>query len=394
MSGPLSGIRIVELAGIGPGPYTCMLLADAGADVVRIDRAVPAAPSGLRLDDDAPAKPDDVPRPHWDLLNRSRRSVAVDLKNPAGVEMVLELIDKADGLVEGWRPGVAERLGLGPDACAARNPRLVYGRMTGWGQDGPLAASAGHDINYIALAGALWPIGRGGERPVPPLNLVGDFGGGGMLLAFGMCAALLEAQRSGRGQVVDAAMVDGAASLMTMTFAFRQVGLWTEGRGDNILDTGAPFYDVYDTADGRWFAVGAIEPQFYAALLRVLGLEGEDLPSQNDRNHWPAMKERFAAVFRSRTRDEWTAAFDGTDACGAPVLSPWEAHEHPHNKVRETFVEVEGVVQPGPAPRFSRTPAAVSRPPSVAGSGADATLEAWGFDRDRVARLRAAGAIG
>ena len=271
MSGPLEGIRIVELAGIGPGPYTCMLLADAGATVLRIDRATGSPPS--------PAT-----GPHWDLLNRSRPSVAVNLKHADGVRLVLDLVAHADGLVEGWRPGVAERLGIGPEECMQRNPRLVYGRMTGWGQDGPLAAAAGHDINYIALAGALWPIGRVGERPVPPLNLVGDFGGGGMLLAFGMCAAMLEAQRSGEGQVVDAAMVDGAASLMTMTFAFRQLGLWTEGRGVNVLDTGAPFYEVYDTSDGKWFSVGAIEPQFYAALLKVLGLEADQLPAQNDRD--------------------------------------------------------------------------------------------------------------
>ncbi len=288
---------------------------------------------------------------------------------------------------------MAERLGIGPDECMQRNPRLVYGRMTGWGQDGPLASAAGHDINYIALAGALWPIGRVGERPVPPLNLVGDFGGGGMLLAFGMCAAMLEAQRSGEGQVVDAAMVDGAASLMTMTFAFRQLGLWTEGRGVNVLDTGAPFYEVYDTSDGKWFSVGAIEPQFYAALLSVLGLDADQLPAQNDREQWPAMKERFAAIFRTRTRDEWAEAFAGKDACGAPVLSPWEAHTDPHNVHRQTFVEVDGVVQPGPVPRFSRTPAAVGKPPSVAGADAEEALPAWGIHEGRIAALRQAGAV-
>jgi alpha-methylacyl-CoA racemase len=373
-------VRIVELAGIGPGPYACMLLADAGADIVRIDRATGSRPS--------PGS-----GPHWDLLNRSRRSVAVDLKHAEGVGLVLDLVARADALVEGWRPGVAERLGVGPDACLARNPRLVFGRMTGWGQDGPLAQDAGHDIDYIALAGALWPIGRAGERPVPPLNLVGDFGGGGMLLAFGICAALLEAGRSGKGQVVDAAMVDGAASLTTMTHAFRQLGLWTEGRGVNVLDTGAPFYEVYDTADGKWLAIGAIEPHFYAALLRVLELDPDDLPAQNDRDQWPAMKERFAAIFRTRTRDEWTEAFAGTDACGAPVLSPWEAHTHPHNKARGTFVEVAGVVQPGPAPRFSRTPAAVHNAPPVAGQDADDALGAWGIDADRVKGLRETGVI-
>jgi alpha-methylacyl-CoA racemase len=381
MTGPLEGVRIVELAGIGPGPYTCMLLADAGADVLRVDRLRDGGGSGLT-------------GAHWDLLNRSRPSVAVNLKDPDGVALLLDLIAGADALVEGWRPGVAERLGLGPEDCAARNPRLVYGRMTGWGQDGPLAQSAGHDINYIAVSGTLWSIGRAGERPVPPLNLVGDFGGGGMMLAFGVVAAILEARRSGRGQVVDAAMVDGAASLMTMTYAFRQGGLWSEERGVNMLDTGAPFYEVYETADGQWFAVGAIERQFYAELIRLTGLDQEELPDQMDRTQWPAMKERFAAVFRQRTRQEWTDIFAGTDGCGAPVLSPWEAHEHPHNRHRHTFVEVDGVIQPGPAPRFSRTPGAVSRPASPPGRDTDEALRAWGVDDARVTRLRDAGTVG
>jgi alpha-methylacyl-CoA racemase len=357
-----------------------MLLADLGADVLRIDRA-----SGSR--------PEPGAGPHWDLLLRSRRSVGVDLKSPDGVDLVMDLVAGADALVEGWRPGVAERLGLGPDDCIGRNPRLVYGRMTGWGQDGPLAPTAGHDIDYIAIAGALWPIGRAGERPVPPLNLVGDFGGGGMVLAFGVAAALVETQRSGQGQVVDAAMVDGAASLMTMTYAFRHLGIWNEGRGSNMLDTGAPFYEVYDTADDKFFAIGAIEPQFYAALLQVLGLDQAELPAQNDREHWDDMKERFATVFRTKTRDEWTALFDGTDACGAPVLSPWEAHEHPHNRARSTFVEVAGVVQPAPVPRFSRTPGEVSRPPEPSGASADEALADWGIDDERVATLRKSGAI-
>jgi len=381
MTGPLAGVRVVELAGIGPGPYTCMLLADAGADVLRIDRLTAAGPP-------APAGP------HWDLLNRSRRSVCVNLKEPEGVALVLDLIAEADALVEGWRPGVAERLGIGPDDCAAKNPRLVYGRMTGWGQDGPLSATAGHDINYIAVAGVLWAVGRAGERPVPPLNLVGDFGGGGMMLAFGVVAAILEAQRSGRGQVVDAAMVDGAASLMTMTYAFRQAGLWSEDRGVNMLDTGAPFYEVYETSDDKWFCIGAIERQFYAELLAVLGLDAADLPEQMDRSRWPAMKERFAAIFRTRSRDEWTDLFAGTDACGAPVLTPWEAHEHPHNQFRQTFVEIDGVRQPGPAPRFSRTPGSVQRPPPVAGQDTDEALADWGVAADRVETLRKAGAIG
>ncbi len=380
MSGPLEGIRIVELAGIGPGPYACMMLADAGADILRVDRA-----TGSR------AKP--AEKPHWDLLNRSRRSAAVDLRNPEGVALVLDLVESADALVEGWRPGVAERLGVGPETCLERNPRLVYGRMTGWGQEGPLAASAGHDIDYIALSGALWSIGRHSEPPVPPVNLIGDFGGGGLMLAFGITAALLEAKHSGKGQVVDAAMVDGAASLMTMTYAFHQLGWWYEERGVNILDTGAPFYEVYETADGKWFAVGAIEPQFYAEFLRVTGLENEDLPPQMDRDKWPEMKKRFAQLFITRTRDEWAKLFEGTDACGAPVLSPWEAHAHPHNAERSTFVEVAGVIQPAPAPRFSRTPSQIMRPPPVAGQDTDEVLGAWGIDSARVEHLREAGAI-
>ncbi|HXW32933.1 MAG TPA: CaiB/BaiF CoA-transferase family protein [Acidimicrobiales bacterium] len=380
MSGPLHGLRVVELAGIGPSPYTCMLLADAGADVLRVDRA-----SG---------RP--VPPPsggHWDLLNRSRPSVAVDLKHPDGLALVLDLVERADALVEGWRPGVAERLGLGPEECRARNRRLVYGRMTGWGQSGPLSATAGHDIDYIALSGALWSVGRAADRPVPPLNLVGDFGGGGLLLAFGIVAAVYEAQRSGQGQVVDAAMVDGAASLMTMTYAFHQLGWWLEQRGVNILDTGSHFYEVYETSDGKYFAVGAIEPQFYAELLRVLGLENEELPAQQDRSQWPAMKQRFAAIFATASRDEWAERFAGTDACGAPVLSPWEAHLHPHNAARGTFVEVGGVVQPGPAPRFSRTPGEVRRPPPVPGQDTDEALGAWGIDPQRIKELHEAGAV-
>lgn len=379
MSGPLQGVRVVELAGIGPSPYACMLLADAGADVIRLVRATPAGAEQAG--------------PHWDVLNRSRPSVAVDLKQPAAASLVLDLVERADALVEGFRPGVAERLGVGPEDCWARNPRLVYGRMTGWGQDGPLASAAGHDIDYIALSGALWSVGRRGENPVAPLNLVGDFGGGGMLLAFGIAAALVEAGRSGRGQVVDAAMTDGSASLMTMIYAFRQFGWWSEERGSNILDSGAHFYEVYETADGRFFAVGAIEPQFYAELLKGLGLAGEELPDQMDRSQWPAMKERFAGIFRSRTRDEWCAVFEGTDACAAPVLSPWEAHQHPHNAARRTFVEVEGIVQPAPAPRFSRTPGEVSRPPSHPGADTDEALAAWGVDAAAVAALREAGAV-
>jgi alpha-methylacyl-CoA racemase len=321
MSGPLDGVRIIELAGLGPAPFAGMMLADAGADIIRIDRSERATyPPNTE--------------PHVDLMNRGRRSVAVDLKHPDGVGLVLRLVEGADGLMEGFRPGVTERLGIGPDVCLARNPKLVYGRMTGWGQDGPMASAAGHDIDYIALAGALEPMARAGQRPFPPLNLVGDFGGGGMMLAFGMCAAIISARQTGAGQVVDAAMVDGAAALMTMTYTLRSSGMWKEERGTNLLDTGAHFYEVYETSDGGYMALGAIEPQFYAALLRGLELEGEDLPDQMDREAWPQMKERFAALFATKTRDEWTAVFEGTDACVAPVLSPWEAPSHPHLRAR------------------------------------------------------------
>jgi alpha-methylacyl-CoA racemase len=378
--GPLAGITVIEIAGIGPGPYCGMLLADLGADVIRIDRA--RSVSG-----------GDPATPPGDLLARGRRSVGVDLKSPDGVEVVLSLVEKADALIEGFRPGVTERLGIGPDDCLARNPRLVYGRMTGWGQDGPYASAAGHDINYISLAGALEPIGRRGEAPVPPLNLVGDFGGGGMLLAFGLVAGMLEAQRSGQGQVIDAAMVDGAASLMTMTHAFRAMGIWQDERGTNMLDTGAHYYDVYETADGTYVSIGSIEPQFYAELLRLTGLDGEDLPNQNDRSQWSALKERLAAIFRTKTRDEWCELMEGTDVCFAPVLSIPEATRHPHNVARGTFVEVAGITQPGPAPRFSRTPGEIRRPPAHAGQHTDEVLGEAGFDDERIAKLRASGAI-
>jgi len=371
-------VRIIELAGIGPSPFACMMLADAGADIIRLERAPSTPPT---------------PGPHWDVLNRNRSSVGIDLKRPGAVELVLDLVERADVLIEGFRPGVAERLGVGPEQCLGRNPALVYGRMTGWGQDGPMADTAGHDIDYIAVSGALWPIGRLGERPVAPLNLVGDFGGGGMLLAFGVLAALVEARRSGRGQVVDAAMTDGSAALMTMIYSFRQLGWWREERGVNILDSGAHYYEVYETADGRYFAVGAMEAKFYAELLKGLGLEAEDLPDQMDRERWPEMKARFAAIFATKTRDEWAAVFDGTDACAVPVLSPWEAPDHPHNAARGTFVEVEGIVQPAPAPRFSRTPGEVRRPPSPPGADTDEALSAWGVPAGTVAALREAGTV-
>jgi len=379
--GPLAGVTVIEIAGIGPGPFCGMMLADMGAEVVRVDRA----------DKVAGGDPDHPPA---DLNGRGRRSIGVDLKNPDGAAVVLDLVERADALIEGFRPGVAERLGIGPEECHARNPRLVYGRMTGWGQDGPLAKAAGHDINYIALAGALEPIGRRGQAPVPPLNLIGDYGGGGMLLAFGLACALFEAQRSGRGQVVDAAMVDGAAVLMTMFHALRAMGIWDDVRGTNMLDTGAHFYDVYETADGKYVSIGSIEPQFYDELLRLTGLEGEELPWQHDRAQWPALKERLAAIFETRTRAEWCDLMEGTDVCFAPVLSIPEAVEHPHNVERGTFVDVAGIPQPAPAPRFSRTGPEISSPPCHAGQHTDEVLTAMlDFDADRIAKLREAGAI-
>ena len=381
--GPLAGIKIIEIAGIGPGPYGAMLLADLGADVIRVDRSSRVGAMG----------PGDPNNPPADLLARGRRSVAVDLKHPDGVATVLDLVAGADALIEGFRPGVMERLGLGPDVCLDRNPKLVYGRMTGWGQEGPYAAAAGHDINYIALAGALEPLGRAGQQPTPPINLVGDFGGGGMLLAFGICAALLEAGRSGTGQVVDAAMVDGAASLMTMTWSFKHMGIWEDERGTNMLDTGAHFYDTYETADGKYVSIGSIEPQFYAELLRLTGLEGEDLPNQMDKTAWPELKERLASIFGTKTRDEWCEIMEHTDVCFAPVLAMDEAPHHPHILERRTFTEVAGLVQPAPAPRFSRTPGAIERPPSHAGQHTDEVLAEWGLAPERIAALRDGKAI-
>jgi alpha-methylacyl-CoA racemase len=380
-SGPLAGVRVVEVAGIGPGPFCAMMLADMGADVLRVDRTGPAD-LGLPV------------APRFSVLNRGRRSVALDLKNPGAVAAVKRLVAGADALVEGFRPGVMERLGLGPDVCLAVNPRLVYGRMTGWGQDGPLAAAAGHDINYIALAGVLHSIGRKGGAPVPPLNLVGDFGGGGMYLAFGVVCALLEAQRSGHGQVVDAAMVDGAASLAAAVFGLRAMGLWNDERGDNILDSGAPWYDVYETQDGEYVAIGSIEGRFYGDLLRLTGLEGEALPPQRDKARWGELRARLTEVFKQKTREEWCRILEGSDVCFAPVLSLTEAPAHPHNRARGTFVEVEGVVQPGPAPRFSRTPAAIQRPPARPGEHTEEALRDWGFTADDLAALRAQGALG
>lgn len=365
------------MAGIGPSPYACMLLADLGADVLRFERGDPDAPETAT----------------WDLLNRSRPSVALDLKNPAARDLVLELCEQADVLIEGFRPGVTERLGLGPDEALRRNPRLVYGRMTGYGQDGPLSQRAGHDINYIAVSGALWSLGRAGERPVPPLNLVADFGGGALFLAFGVMAAVFSARNTGEGQVVDAAMVDGTASLMTMTHALMNLGMWREERGVNLLDTGAPFYEVYETSDALFVAVGAIEGKFYEELLRGLGLEAFELPGQFERDQWPTIKKRFAAIFRSKTRDEWSVIFADRDACVTPVLSPREAATHRYNTARGVFT-IDGVVQPNPAPRFSSTPGSIGEPPRQPGSGTRDGLRGWGIDDVRQAALRAAGAFG
>ncbi|MEV5710206.1 CaiB/BaiF CoA-transferase family protein [Actinoallomurus sp. NPDC052274] len=381
--GPLHGVRVIEIASLAPAPFGCMVLSDLGADVLRVDRPSTVAGAATLVGGAATADP----------LSRGRRSIGLNLKDPAGVDVLLRLIESADVLVEGFRPGVTERLGFGPDVCLERNPRLVYGRMTGWGQEGPMATMAGHDINYIAIAGALDPIGHAGERPVPPLNLVGDFGGGGMLLALGILAALYERSRSGRGQVVDAAMVDGAALLTSFIHGMRGQGLWRDERGTNLLDGGAPFYDTYETADGRYVSVGALEPQFYAALLRGLGLADEDLPAQLDQERWPELRARFTEVFKQRTRDEWTAVFDGTDACVAPVLGLGEAPAHPHNRARDGFVEIGGTAQPAPAPRFGRTGAETPRPPARPGEHTDAALAEIGLTEDEIAALRASGAI-
>ncbi len=372
MAGPLGGIRVIELAGLGPAPFAAMVLADLGADVLRIDRP-PATPPGDRR-----VNP-------WDVLNRNRSGVAVDLRSDDGTELVRDLAAAADVLIEGFRPGVAERLGVGPDELRSANPRLVYGRMTGWGQEGPLAPRAGHDLTYLALSGVLAHVGRSGQPPTPPLNLVADFGGGGMLLAMGVLAALVERSVSGQGQVVDAAMVDGSALLMAPLFGAWSSGFWSVERGTNLLDSGAPFYDVYECSDGGWLAVAAIEPQFYAQLLEGLGLAGdESLPDQNDSSRWPELHDRIATVIATRGRDEWAALFDGVDACVAPVLTMGEAPSHPHAVARAAFADVEGVPQPAPAPRFDRTPAAA---PTAAVEGADAAdlLVAWGIDADRAA---------
>ncbi|GLZ39479.1 CaiB/BaiF CoA-transferase family protein [Actinokineospora sp. NBRC 105648] len=374
--GPLTGLQVVELAGLAPAPFAATVLADLGADVVRVDRARPGF--------------DVLAFPH-DPLTRGRRWIGVDVKSPEGLELVLRLVDGADVLVEGFRPGVAERMGLGPDALLARNPRLVYGRITGWGQDGPLAAAAGHDINYIAIAGALHPIGQAGHKPTLPLNLVGDFGGGGMVLAMGVLAALVERASSGRGQVVDTSMVEGAALLTTGLHGLRNLGLWNDDRGRNLLDGGAPFYDTYETSDGEYVAVGAIEARFFADLVRVLGLE--DVPDHHNPENWPALRELFTRTFKTRTRDEWAALAEGTDACLSPVLSPSEATRHPHNVARGSFLELDGRPQPAPAPKFSRTAAGVPRPPSEARADTAEVLAELGLSAEEIDRLRAAAVV-
>ncbi|MGZ8292246.1 MAG: CaiB/BaiF CoA transferase family protein [Telluria sp.] len=377
MAGPLAGIKIVEMVGLGPCPFAAMMLADMGAEVIRIDRkARPGA-----------ANPFPILGTKYDVLARGRRSLALDLKNPEAREVLLQLVGQADVLLEGFRPGVMERLGLGPEACHARNPRLVYGRVTGWGQDGPLAQAAGHDLNYIALTGMLHAMGREGSPPPPPLNLVGDFGGGAMMLAFGVVCAVLESRVSGKGQVVDAAMTDGASLLGAMMYGFRAFGEWTGKREANLLDGGAPFYDSYACADGKFITIGAIEPQFYALLLQLAGIADPAFDSQMDRSQWPGLKAKFAAVFKTRTRDEWCAALEGTDVCFAPVLDMAEAPAHPHNRARGTFVEVDGVTQPAPAPRFSRTMPETGIAPAAAGTHSAAILRDWGWTPEQVEAL-------
>jgi len=380
-NGPLNGLRVIELVGIGPCPFAAMMLADMGADVIRIDRKPDLKP--------ASSAPNPYPTlgTKYDVMARGRRSLALDLKHPRARQLLLDLVTKADALVEGFRPGVMERLGLGPDLCMERNPRLVYGRVTGWGQTGPLAPAAGHDLNYVALSGMLHAMGDADRPPSPPLNLVGDFGGGGMMLAFGVVCAMLEARISGRGQVVDAAMTDGAALLGAMTYGLRAHGAWSAARGANFLDGGAPFYATYACADGKFIAVGAIEPQFYARLLALTGASDPAFARQWDREDWPVLKEKFAALFATRTRDAWSALLEGTDVCFAPVLDMDEAPRHPHNAARKTFVDVDGVLQPAPAPRFSRTPGQAG---TVAAPGQDAAaiLADWGWTDDAIATLR------
>jgi len=380
--GPLTGFKILEFAGLGPAPHCCMLLSDLGAEVITIDRQTQGKhPSGTGVGN------------RFDVWKRGRKSVALNLKAPGAVETCLKLAETADALVEGFRPGVMERLGLGPEPCLRANPKLVYGRMTGWGQTGPLSGAAGHDINYIALSGALHSIGRAGEKPVPPLNLVGDFGGGSLYLAFGLVSALLETKGSGKGQVVDVAMTDGSASLMSMFYGLRGAGVMDGARGTNLLDGGAPFYDTYETADGKWVAIGSLEPQFYALLRDKAGLAEDIWDHQMEAQNWPALKEKLEDVFKTKTRDEWCALMEGSDVCFAPVLSIEEAPLHPHNVARGTFTEVEGVTQPAPAPRFSRTPGIVQGPPPEIGADTVQVLNQWGLSEQEIETLKESQAI-
>ncbi|MBU2514914.1 CoA transferase [bacterium] len=379
--GPLKGMKIVEIGSIGPGPFCAQMLADMGADIIRIDRKTPGS-GAISLGE---AK--------YNIMHRSRRSVTVDLKKPEGVETVLRLIEKADALIEGFRPGVTEKLGIGPVASMERNSKLVYGRMTGWGQDGPLAEAAGHDINYISISGALHAIGYENQAPVPPLNLVGDFGGGGLLLAFGIMCAVFEAQKSGKGQVVDAAMVDGSAVLSSMFYGFAAAGGWSDKRGTNLLDGGAHFYGTYETADGKWISIGSIEPQFYALLLKHTGISDPDFDVQMDISKWSLLKEKLNVIFKTKTRDQWCEIMEGTDVCFAPVLTFSEATKHPHNVARNSFVEVGGIVQPAPAPRFSRTKPEIQGPPPAPGQHNESALKDWGFQEDEIINLQKIGAI-
>ena len=381
MAGPLAGLKVVEMVGIGPCPFAAMMLSDMGADVIRVDR--PRAPDA--------GSPFAMLGKKYDVLARGRKSLALDLKDPAARDLVLDLAGRADILLEGYRPGVMERLGLGPDECHARNPRLVYGRVTGWGQHGPLAHTAGHDIDYIALSGVLHAMGRADAPPAPPLNLLGDFGAGAMMLAFGVVCAVLEAQRSGKGQVVDAAMTDGAALLGAMVYGMHGSGDWATRREANLLDGGAHFYDTYACRDGKFIAVGAIEPQFYVQLMRLAGIDDPAFDAQMDRAAWPDLKHKLAAVLRQRTRDEWCKLLEGSDTCVAPVLDVEEAPRHPHNRARGTFIEIDGVVQPAPAPRFSRTPPGVPHGPMRAGEHGAGLLRSWGIDEAQVTRLFGAG---
>ena len=381
MAGPLAGLRIVEFAGIGPGPFCGMMLADHGAEVIRIDRA-----SGGRGGSQ--------PISNKDVLARGRKSIALNLKDEQGIALARKLCASADGLIEGFRPGVMERLGLGPEVLLADNPKLVYGRMTGWGQTGPYAPHAGHDINYIALAGALAHFGRAGEKPTPPINMVGDFGGGGMMLAFGMVSALLNVARGGEGQVIDAAMTDGTAVLMAMIHGMANQGIWREDLGANLLDTGAHFYDTYETADGKFVSIGSIEPQFYAELRARLGLaEDPDFDAQMSPANWPALKDKLAAIFKTKTRAEWDALLEHSDVCYAPVLTMSEARAHPHNVARETFIDVADSPQPAPAPRYSDTATARPAPAPMPGDDSDAILSALGIAEGDIAALREAGAV-